>query len=215
MGTCGRKEGELVTRRCPRLLDLFCKAGGAGMGYSLAGFEVIGVDIAPQPHYPFPFIQADALEVSLEGFDAYHASPPCQFASRCRFMRQNEGRVYPELVAPIRERLQATGKPYIIENVPLAPLRNPMVLCGQMFGLRVLRHRLFESNILLLAPPHQVHRGLRWRHDFVTVAGHMSGQKEWAEAMGIDWMQTHELTQAIPPAYTAHLGRQLRAAVAS
>ena len=198
--------------RRPVLLDLCCKAGGAAMGYVRAGFEVVGVDIAPQPHYPFRFIQADALTFPLSGYDAYHASPPCQRFSRCKAMRRHEQRIYPDLVAPLRQRVLATGKPYVLENVPGAPLRSPLTLCGRMFGLKLLRHRWFESNVLLLSPGGCSHAGLQWRRDFLTVAGHLSGKAEWPAAMGIDWMISAELAQAIPPAYTAYIGCQLLAA---
>src|ERR1035437_665181 len=132
----------------PRLLDLFCCAGGAAMGYHRAGFEVVGVDIKPQPHYPFEFHQGDALTYPLEGFDAYHASPPCQRFSAMQMIHHNQ-EVWPDLVDPIRQRLIATRKPYVIENVPATPLRVDLMLCGTMFGLRMPRHRIFESNITM------------------------------------------------------------------
>jgi DNA (cytosine-5)-methyltransferase 1 len=143
------------------LLDLFCGAGGAAMGYHRAGFEVVGVDIRPQPHYPFAFHQADALTFPLDGFDAVHASPPCQ---RFSLMRRGlwQDRDHPDLIPPTRERLLALGLPYVIENVAGArsQLRDPwLMLCGTMFGLGVggsqlRRHRYFEHNMgLLLAPP--------------------------------------------------------------
>jgi DNA (cytosine-5)-methyltransferase 1 len=215
--------------RKPRLLDLFCKAGGASTGYERAGFEVWGVDIAPQPNYPHPerFILADALTVDLrpDFFDAYAASPPCQAYSD---LQRRTGKEYPQLIDPIRERLAATGKPYIIENVEGAPLIDPVVLCGTMFpGLRVIRHRLFESNVALTAPPHGKHP-LVFTHDkrkahygkldqntaFVQVTGGGNCTLENArDAMGIDWMTKDELNEAIPPAYTEFLGRQLLAHV--
>src|SRR5271157_4967892 len=132
-----------------RLLDLFCCAGGAGVGYRRAGFEVVGVDIEPQPNYPFPFIQANALALDHEfiaSFDAVHASPPCQSYSDLAKRNRNAD-AWPRLVEPVRDMLIRSGLPYIIENVEGAPLRNPVVLCGTMFkGLRVIRHRLFEAN---------------------------------------------------------------------
>lgn len=138
----------------PRLLDLFCGAGGTAMGYYQAGFEVIGVDMNPQPHFPFEFIQADAMTFPIEGFDVIHASPPCQLYSAAnRFVR----RPYPDLVGPIRQRIRHTGLPYVIENVPGAPLLNPGTLCGTMFGLSVYRHRLFESNLPLTFPSRCTH----------------------------------------------------------
>ena len=206
----------------PRLLDLFCGAGGCAVGYARAGFEVVGVDLAPQPHYPFEFHQADALTFSLDGFDAIHASPPCQHYTALRTLHRD--RTYPDLVAPIRERLAASGLPYIIENVPGAPLPNAVMLCGSMFGLRVKRHRLFESNELLFsAGPCGSHK------DYVTVVGHdvrplCPGRGKsppqgslpisvGRAAMDIEWMNRNELAQAIPPAYTEWLGRQLLAIV--
>src|SRR5574337_20985 len=128
----------------PRLLDLFCCAGGCAMGYHRAGFDVVGVDINPQQRYPFEFHQADAMTFDLSGFDAIHASPPCQ-AYTVLGGREDLSH-YPDLVDAVRERLQASGKPWIIENVPGAPLRDPITLCGAMFGLRRYRHRLFERD---------------------------------------------------------------------
>ena len=126
-----------------KLLDLFCGAGGASMGYHRAGFEVEGVDIKPQPHYPFKFYQADALEFPLEGYDAYHASPPCQRYTLMQNIVKSE-QEHPDLIAPIRERFVEVGKPYVIENVYKAPLNGHLRLCGTMFGLRIIRHRFFE-----------------------------------------------------------------------
>lgn len=218
----------------PRMLDLFCKAGGAGMGYHLAGFEVVGVDIEPQPRYPFEFHQADAMTFPLDGFDAIHASPPCQAYSAGKNMWK--GRLpddrHPDLVDATRERLRASGLPYVIENVEGAPLTNYVVLCGDMFGLGVKRHRLFETSFFIWNPP-----VCRSSHpDFVvsvfgggalsrtpeggtTVHGtgnfmqrrvHVSHEMA-KQAMGIDWMTRDELSQAIPPAYTRFIGTQLLA----
>src|SRR5690348_4826231 len=129
-----------------RLLDLFCGGGAAAEGYHRAGFdEIVGVDINPQPHYPFTFIQADALTFPLDGFDAIHASPPCQDFAQTRYIVSRRGREYPRLIAPTRERLIASGLPWIMENVEGAPLMNPVTLCGTALGLRVRRHRLFRS----------------------------------------------------------------------
>jgi len=215
----------------PRLLDLFCGAGGAAMGYYRAGFEVVGVDIKPQPRYPFELIQADAMTFPLEGFDAIHASPPCQAYSVGAARWRNSGeRKYPDLLDATRERLAAVGVPYIIENVEGARkrMRSPFRLCGQTFGIGVVRHRLFETNFLILTPHHipcagAVQRelvsvtghGLPGRHyRAVTVAGHGGNSRSfsldsWKLAMGIDWMVRGELTQAIPPAYTEYIGREL------
>lgn len=198
----------------PRLLDLFCGAGGAAMGYYRVGFDVTGVDIKPQNHYPFEFVQADALEYCAEHgkeFDAIHASPPCQAYSWAAARWQKE---WPDLVEPTRLELMKTGKPFVIENVVGAPLLAPVVLCGTMFGLRVIRHRLFEMNpfmVVLVSPC--AHLGSVSNDDFVTVAGHGGDGRAslsiWRDAMGIDWMDKQELTQAIPPAYTEFIGRQL------
>src|SRR5574337_283544 len=145
--------------RKPRLLDLFCGAGGAAMGYSRAGFEVTGVDLNPQPHYPFPFIQADALDyVASHGwqYDAIHASPPCQHFSQVTPDKAK----HPDLIPITRYWLRTLGKPYIIENVGGArkALDNPFMLCGAQFGLKVYRHRFFESNVFIFAPNHDPHR---------------------------------------------------------
>lgn len=205
-----------------RLLDLFCGAGGAAMGYHRAGFdEIVGVDIKPQKHYPFTFVLGDALEYCrLHGaeFDAIHASPPCQCYSVTQNIWHNQAK-HPDLVVPTREALIATGRPYVIENVPGAPLVNPIVLCGAMFGLHVYRHRLFESNTLLLAPSHVRHvarasYGRRPKADeFYTITGHFADVVGARMAMGIDWMTRDELSQAIPPAYTEHIGKQLKEAL--
>lgn len=145
------------SQRKPKLLDLFCCAGGAGVGYSRAGFEVIGVDITPQPRYPLPFIQTDALKLDpkfIALFDAIHASPPCQSYSDLA-KRNGNADEWPRLIEPVREMIIRSGLPYVMENVDGAPLRDPMILCGTMFkGMRVLRHRLFKTNFPLLVPPH-------------------------------------------------------------
>jgi DNA (cytosine-5)-methyltransferase 1 len=210
----------------PRLLDLFCCAGGVAVGYSRAGFEVVGVDIKRQPHFPFEFIRGDALTLPmsfLKSFDAIHASPPCQSYSDLA-KRNGNGHEWPRLIEPVREMLIKSGKPYVIENVEGAPLLNPAVLCGTMFkGLRVLRHRLFESNFLIIVPPHGRHprchtfdkRKSQYGKtddmiDFVSVNGGGNCSIAAArDAMGIDWMTKGELNEAIPPAYTEFIGRQL------
>lgn len=140
----------------PRLLDLFCGAGGAAMGYHLAGFEVVGVDIRPQKRYPFEFIQMDALDwTDFAGFQAVHASPPCQAHSITRNLWP--GREHPDLIEATRALCNISGLPYMIENVQGAPLREPIKLCGSMFGLDVRRHRLFESNLFLMSLKCQHH----------------------------------------------------------
>jgi DNA (cytosine-5)-methyltransferase 1 len=204
------------------MLDLFCGAGGAAMGYSRAGFdEIVGVDIKPQPRYPFTFVQADAMTFPLDGFDAIHASPPCQRYSRATPHRTRA--LHPDLVSLVRSHLVATGVPYVIENVEFSPLPNAIKVCGSYFGLPIQRHRLFESNIALWGAPCH-HRQLSkaipiFRHGswylsrFVNVYGTGGGKArdKWAEAMGVDWMSPTELGQAIPPAYTEYIGRQLLA----
>jgi|SRR5581483_10168187 len=209
-----------------RLLDLFCCAGGASVGYHRAGFEVVGVDIKRQPNYPFSFVQADVLSLDerfIASFDAVHASPPCQSYSDLAKRNRNAD-AWPRLISPVRRMLIKTGLPYVIENVEGAPLRNPVMLCGTMFpGLRVLRHRLFEANFLILTPPHGKHPKVhtfdkRKSHygktddmrDFVQVTGGGNCSIAAArDAMGIDWMTKPELNEAIPPAYTTWIGKQL------
>lgn len=213
-----------------RLLDLYCGGGGAGMGYAMAGFDVTGVDHIAQPDYPFPIIRANALTVDLHGYDVIHASPPCKAHTPLRHTAR-EGLFPPphaDLIPATRERLAAAGSPYVIENVPGArdSLIDPITYCGSSFGLAVRRHRLFESNVPLTSLP--------CRHDLQpspvgvygtggadanrAARGGGGGRKvagrEAADALGIDW--THDqrvLSQAIPPAYTAHIGAQLLALV--
>ncbi len=221
--------GETMAGR-PLLLDLFCGAGGAAMGYFRAGFEVVGIDIKRQPHYPFAFRQGDAMQPSdwLEALngrwpDAIHASPPCQRYSDLA-KRNGNGHEHPDLIEPVRGLLQASGAAWVIENVDGAPLIDPMVLCGTEFpSLRVLRHRLFESNVGLEGLDHQPHplvytRDKRKAHygqldemtAFVSVNGGGNCSVVSArDAMGIDWMTKDELNEAIPPAYTEFVGEQL------
>ena len=209
-----------------RLLDLFCCAGGAGMGYRNAGFEVVGVDIKPQPNYPLPFIQYDVLRLDrkfIATFDAVHASPPCQSYSDLA-KRNGNADAWPRLIEPVREILVSTGLPYVIENVEGAPLINPVMLCGTMFkGLRVLRHRLFEANFPIVPRKHGKHPKVhtfdkRKSHygktndmrDFVQVTGGGNCTIAAArDAMQIEWMTKGELNEAIPPAYTEFIGKQL------
>jgi len=212
-----------------KLLDLFCGAGGAGMGYHLAGFDVVGVDINPQPNYPFEFHQADALEyLELHGheFDVIHASPPCQKFSIITRATGNEHK-HPDLIEPTRELLEMAGKPYVIENVMRAPLVNALKLCGTMFGLKVIRHRLFECNPPIYFSPtcqcKDKHTQIGGKHGFlggtyqdkmegyITVVGATFKREVGAWAMGIDWMSRKELSQAIPPAYTKYIGGLLLA----
>ena len=199
----------------PRLLDLFCGAGGAAMGYHRAGFDVVGVDIRPQPRFPFEFHQADALTFPLGGFDVIHASPPCQRYTMAQNAAKNAHN-HPDLIPPIRERLERSGIPYVIENVVGAPLISPILLCGLALGLKVKRHRLFEASFLMLVPPCPSHD-----QDYYVIFGHecrnrrhgvASGRKNkiavGREAMGINWMTRGELSESIPPAYTEFIGRQ-------
>lgn len=210
----------------PRLLDLFCCAGGAGTGYLKAGFEVVGVDIELQPNNPHPFIQANALKLDpdfIATFDAIHASPPCQSYSDLA-KRNGNGHLWPRLIEPVRKMLIKSGLPYVIENVEGAPLKNPVVLCGTMFrGLRVIRHRLFEANFKIIPPPHRKHPKV---HTFDKRKSHFGKTDEWIDfvqvtgggnctiaaardAMGINWMTKKEINESIPPAYTEHVGREL------
>lgn len=212
-----------------KLLDLYSGAGGAAMGYYRAGFtEIVGVDIVPMPRYPFKFIQADALEyVAAHGheFDCIHASPPCQAYSVTSHLSSG---LHPQLVEQTRAALVATGKTYVIENVPGAPLQEALLLCGTMFDLDVLRHRLFECNPIIWFPPASCSHdgkatGNRCRragitrtpsqlldgYRFVTVAGNNYLASEGRLAMGIDWMNKRELSQAIPPSYTQWIGERL------
>ncbi len=189
------------------------------MGLYRAGFDVTGVDIKPQPHYPFKFILGDAVTVDLDGYDAYWASPPCQGYSITKNIWNHKE--HPLLIPVIRERLTATGKPFIIENVVGAPLDYSILLCGLMFQIKVLRHRLFETNFYAMQPGHPYHRNIEiGKNGFCCVVAHSAvkcnsnyqypNKKDlWEDAMGIDWMTKYELTQAIPPAYSEFLGNQL------
>lgn len=208
------------TTKRPKLLDLFCGAGGAGVGYHRAGFEVTGIDNKPQKNYPFGFMQADALEYLCDHWQEYdfiHASPPCQRYSATTPEKARDN--HPDLLSKVREVLDEIGRPYIIENVPGAPMTDYIVLCGTMFGLDVIRHRWFEirPNPILLMPPHNhykpvVRQGYEadLSKEFMCVTGHFSGKETGMVAMGVDWMGTsYELAQSIPPAYTEFIGKQL------
>jgi DNA (cytosine-5)-methyltransferase 1 len=183
----------------------------------MAGFRVVGVDIKPQPRYVGDaFVQADALDyIATYGhlYDAIHASPPCQGYSKARNLQGNE---HPLWIGWTRQELQATGKPYVIENVQGAPLLNPVLLVGSMFGLRTMRPRLFECSFpvpFALAPPAAARHAKMGRApkegEYVHVVGHMSNVPYCREAMGIDWMVQGELAEAIPPVYTEWIGRHL------
>lgn len=219
-------QGEVV-----RLLDLFCGAGGAAMGYHRAGFdEIVGVDIEPQPDYPFEFVQGDAVDAAydydLEQFDLVHASPPCQAHSALTkgTNRVNRWGVHVGLIGETRENLEVENDtPWVIENVAGAPVRKDLMLCGEMFGLEVIRHRYFEFGLLpfdVPQPDHKPHRGRvrGWRHGtyydgpYVAVYGDGGGKgsvADWQKAMGIDWTDNRKsIAEAIPPAYTEYIGTQ-------
>lgn len=234
------------------LLDLFCGAGGCAKGYRRAGFfAIVGVDMKPQPNYPFAFVQMDAIKAmevllgggkistteghqfGLDDFHAIHASPPCQRYSTGSKCRADRGASHPDLLPAVQEALDQSGRPWVIENVPQAPFRRRTILCGLMFGLKLYRHRGFETSFALSAPEHPTHAGKRIGKDgMCCVVGHGGGttaatrrnvkrfgtaqnKTNWEAAMGIDWMTRDELAQAIPPAYTEFVGRQLLAHLVS
>lgn len=202
------------------LLDLFCGAGGASKGYMNAGYFVVGMDVSPQPNYIGNyFIQMDALNCTyefLELFDVIHASPPCQQYSVASAVARKQGKVYPDLIHPTRCLLIASGLPYIMENVPPAPLSPDICLDGSMFNLGVIRKRIFEINIMGIPvyPKASKIDGSVLEGDYVTVAGKGNGgigtrKRDWQIAMGIDWMSKKELAESIPPAYTEWIGSEV------
>ncbi|WP_328927660.1 SAM-dependent methyltransferase [Streptomyces sp. NBC_00190] len=209
---------DIRRERRPRLLDAFCCQGGAGMGYHRAGFDVTGVDITAQPRYPLGFHQDDALNFIWKfgaGFDFIHASPPCQ---RYTLAQKIQGRDHPDLIAPVREALNSTGRPWAIENVEEAApeLRNPMVMCAAVFGMRTYRHRLFETGggFTFTPPTHQTHSAPltkmgrpRRPGDFAHYVGNFSGVAEARNDMGVTWMSRDGIRECIPPAYTEWIGR--------
>lgn len=219
----------------PRLLDLFCCQGGASEGYRRAGFDVYGIDISPQPRYPFPFLQMNAIEamtilidggrlkfgnqwMTLADFDAGHGSPPCQRFTNAQRIRGNQ---HPDLVEVTRFLFNMSGLPYVIENVEGAPLTDPVMLCGAMFRLETYRHRLFESSTPLVAPEHPEHVAKTTKMgrapipgEFMHIVGNFSGVSRGRAIMGMEWASRDGLREAIPPAYTEFIGRQLIDALA-
>lgn len=218
--------------KAPRLLDLFCGAGGASVGYHHAGFEVVGVDINNQRDYPFEFYQADAMTFPLDGFDFVHASPPCQTYS---ITKHTHDKKHPDLLEPTRKRLQESGLPYIIENVIGADMPGSIVLCGASFALTATdtdgtklvlkRHRQFESNMPMMglecACAVYKRRGYkvggvygggstnRLYSENIGLSGYTPGKKIREKLMGIDWMTIVSLNQSVPPVYTEFIGIQL------
>ncbi|MER6023051.1 SAM-dependent methyltransferase [Streptomyces anulatus] len=208
------------TRR-PRLLDLFCCQGGAAKGYDDAGFDVTGIDTAPQPRYPFRFVQADAIAYVLEHgaeFDVIHASPPCQHDSDCQRL---QGNTHPDLIAPTRTALQASGRPWVLENVrgALPKLEQPVMLCGPMFGVETYRHRYFETGggFTLPQPHHPGHtvpqakmgRPIPPGH-YGQFVGNFSGVQHARTVLGVPWMNRDGIRECIPPAYSHWIGTHAR-----
>lgn len=210
-------ESEIVMRVSKyKLLDLFCCEGGSSMGYHRAGFSVSGVDIKHHHRYPFQHWTGDALQIIKERqdeFDAFHASPPCQAFTRARKL---QGNCHHDLIEATRTVLLLTGKPFVIENVPGAPLQNPVMLCGFMFGLNFYRHRLFESNIKLSALPHPTHTAPLAKMgrppksgELLQYVGHFSGVPRGRREMQTPWMSQYGMAQCVPPAYAEYIGSQL------
>jgi DNA (cytosine-5)-methyltransferase 1 len=205
-----------------KLLDLFCGAGGASAGYARAGFEVTGIDVKHGKRYPFTYIRGDVRDYLntdfLSQFDVIAASPPCQTHSATKHLRNAQGKSTTkiDMIPEVREALIASGKPYVIENVPQSPLISPIQVCGSAFGLKVRRHRLFESNVALKGTdchhkqqgkPIGIYGSMR---DEIPNGGHTAKtMAEANEAMGIDWMLWGELVESIPPTYTHYIGQQL------
>lgn len=213
------------------VLDTYCCGGGMGMGYYLAGYDVVGVDIDPQPNYPFPFIQGDAVEyIRAHGheYDLIHGSPPCQDYSNLNAYNKKD---YPRLIGPTRDAMRAVGKPYVMENVEIAGVEfiNPITLCGPMFGVKVYRHRVFETNWGLSAPEHPKHVERCMRNGylptpekpFMTITGgahSRAWQNAACDVMGMPWIKVpaggdiklgiREVCEAIPPAYAEWIGRR-------
>lgn len=203
-----------------RALDLFCCAGGASTGIHQAGFKVTGVDIDPQKHYPYEFIQCDIKELDpdfLNEFDYIWASPPCQCFTSATALPRSKGKTYPDLIEFTRNLLKNSGKLYTIENVPRAPLIDPIMLCGTMFGLELYRHRHFESNFFVDQPFHIRHtkRCVKLGYkpkpgEIIQMAGHFSGIQIAREVTGFHWMNQYELAQCIPSNYSCYIAQFAR-----
>ncbi len=209
-----------------KILDLFCGVGGSAVGLKRAfpNAEITGVDLKNQPRYPFNFIQGNALEYPTDGFDFIWASPPCQHFTQMLNHGLTDRNKHKDLVSETRELLKDSKVPYIIENVVGAPVRKDLMLCGEMFGLRVIRHRVFECSFPVIQPKHITHRkegSIRKKNDggwYNRVYGHETGKKQWAESMGMnlkeEWIKGipkyYELAQAIPPAYSEYIGSQFK-----
>ena len=206
------------------VLDAFCCQGGAAMGYWLAGYKMLGIDTADQPRYPFAFVRGDAVEFIARhghGFDLAHASCPCQGYSETQRLRGNP---HPKLIGETRAALKSTGRPWVMENVPGAPLVDPLTLCGAMFGLRTYRHRLFETSpgLDITTPPHPAHTAPVAKMgrpvtegEFMHVVGNFSGVDLARQVMQMPWANRDGLREAIPPAYTQWIGRQAAARLAA
>jgi DNA (cytosine-5)-methyltransferase 1 len=196
------------------VLDLFSGAGGSAVGYHRAGFGVVGVDHEPQPRYPFAFVRADAMTFPLDGFDVIGASPPCQLWAGT----WQDHSDHPDLLTPTRERLKASGLPYVIENIPTAPMPTGLLLCGATFGLPVIRHRRFELSpdpglVPSLCPQRRHGRGVTHGAGFYPYA-RKRWEANWREhvlPVVWPWMTLEEAGQAVPPAYTEYLGGLLMA----
>ncbi len=215
----GREQDARRRNRPLRALDLFCGAGGASMGLHRAGFEVVGIDVKPQPEYPFEFHQADALAFPLGGFDFVWASPPCQMFTAYRRRPYDPREPLVNLIPQTRERLRALTVPWVIENVPGAPLVDPITLCGSMFGLDVRRHRLFETSHPIV--PRECRHWI-WTPRFPCATNRTNLRKTvevgvyriplatQRKAMDIEWMCLQSLSLAIPPAYSEWIATELR-----
>lgn len=202
------------------VLDAFCCQGGASMGYYLAGFDVVGVDLHPQPRYPFRFIQADAVEfIARHGadFDLVVGSPPCQ---RYTLAQRIQGREHPDLIGPTREAMESTGRPWVIENVEDAGphMRDPVTLCGAMFGLHTYRHRLFEASFPVAVPlhPRHIHPTVKMGRplqegDWYHAVGNFSNVPYVRADMGVPWMTRDGIRECIPPSFARSIGEQVTA----